>query len=51
MNKITETVLFVIIALFIAGMALYPAIKRKVKKEEPVQADARPAPGGIEQGR
>ena len=45
MNKITKTVLFVIIALFIAGMALYPAIKRKVKKEEPA-ADARPAPGG-----
>ncbi|GHT53516.1 MexH family multidrug efflux RND transporter periplasmic adaptor subunit [Bacteroidia bacterium] len=41
MNKITKIVLFVIIALFIAGMAFYPTIKRKFKKEEATQPTAR----------
>lgn len=34
MNKITKIVLFIIIALFIAGMAFYPTIKKNVKKED-----------------
>ncbi|MDR1609880.1 MAG: efflux RND transporter periplasmic adaptor subunit [Candidatus Symbiothrix sp.] len=42
MNKITKIVLFVIIALFIVGMALYPTIKRKVKKEETAQVATHP---------
>ena len=42
MNKITKIVLFVIILLFIAGMAFYPAIKRKIKKEETSQGTTRP---------
>jgi membrane fusion protein (multidrug efflux system) len=46
MNKITKIVLFVIIALFIAGMAFYPTIKKKVKKEETAQGTDRPGPFG-----
>ncbi|MDR2621689.1 MAG: efflux RND transporter periplasmic adaptor subunit [Dysgonamonadaceae bacterium] len=42
MNKGTKIVLFVIIALFIAGMALYPTIKRKIKKEEVTPVATRP---------
>ena len=46
MNKITKIVLFVVIAFFIAGMAFYPTIKKKVKKnEETSQETTRPAPG------
>ncbi|MDR0769365.1 MAG: efflux RND transporter periplasmic adaptor subunit [Dysgonamonadaceae bacterium] len=42
MNKFTKIVLFIIIALFIAGMALYPVIKRRIKKDDAPQASARP---------
>jgi membrane fusion protein (multidrug efflux system) len=42
MNKVTKIVLFVIIACFLAGMAFYPMIKKKVKKEEDTPAAARP---------
>jgi len=47
MNKITRIILFVIIALFIAGMAFYPTIKQKVKKEETSQAASRPGSGRV----
>ncbi|MDR0733577.1 MAG: efflux RND transporter periplasmic adaptor subunit [Dysgonamonadaceae bacterium] len=34
MNKVTKIVLFIIIACFLAGMAVYPTLKKKFKKEE-----------------
>jgi membrane fusion protein (multidrug efflux system) len=34
MNKITKIILFVLIALFILGMALYPAFSKRIKKEQ-----------------
>ncbi|MDR1631512.1 MAG: efflux RND transporter periplasmic adaptor subunit [Dysgonamonadaceae bacterium] len=43
MNKVTKIVLFVIIAFFLAGIVFYPAIKKKVKKEDAVQGTTRPA--------
>lgn len=43
MNKVTKIVLFVIIAFFfLAGIVFYPAIKKKVGKEEAVEGTARP---------
>jgi membrane fusion protein (multidrug efflux system) len=42
MNKVTKIVLFVIIALFLAGMAFYPTIKKKIKKEDMSQGTTRP---------
>jgi membrane fusion protein (multidrug efflux system) len=34
MNKTTKIILFVIIALFIAGMAFFPTIKKWLNKDE-----------------
>jgi membrane fusion protein (multidrug efflux system) len=34
MNKLTRNILFIIIALLITGMALYPVISKKIKKEK-----------------
>lgn len=42
MNKVTKIVLFVIIAFFLAGIVFYPAIKKKVGKEEAAEAATRP---------
>jgi len=42
MNKSTKIILFSVIALLIAGMALYPTIKKKLNKEEMPQEAAGP---------
>ncbi|MDR0542254.1 MAG: efflux RND transporter periplasmic adaptor subunit [Dysgonamonadaceae bacterium] len=49
MNKTTRILLFAIIVLFIAGMALYPVLSRRLKKEEPskeITNAPAPRPGG-----
>ena len=47
MNKSTKVILFSVIALLIAGMALYPTIKKKFFKEETPQEGVSPrGPGG-----
>jgi membrane fusion protein (multidrug efflux system) len=50
MNKTTRIILFVIIALLIVGMALYPTFSKRMKtgKESPeiANASASPVPGG-----
>ena len=42
MNKSAKIILFSVIALFIAGMALYPTIKKQLKKEKIPQETANP---------
>lgn len=44
MNKTTKLVLFAIIAVFILGMALYPAITKKIKKENNLSEASAPPP-------
>ena len=49
MNKSTKIILFSVIGLLIAGIALYPAIKKQLKKEntpEDASGSGRPAGGG-----
>ena len=47
MNKSTKIVLFSVIALFIAGMALYPTLKKQLKKEDaPREAEGSRGPSG-----
>jgi len=45
MSKITKIVLFIIIALFIAGMAFYPSIKKRIAKEGTSQETPRSGSG------
>ncbi|MCL1934467.1 MAG: efflux RND transporter periplasmic adaptor subunit [Candidatus Azobacteroides sp.] len=49
MNKSTKIILFSVIALFIAGMALYPAVKKQLKKENTSLKTS--APAGASGGR
>jgi membrane fusion protein (multidrug efflux system) len=42
MNKSAKIILFTIIAIFIAGMALYPTIKKKLAKNDESKEVARP---------
>ena len=47
MNKSTKIILFSVIALLIAGMALYPTIKKQLKNEKaPNEATGSKGPGG-----
>lgn len=47
MNKSTKIILFSVIALFIAGMALYPAIKKQIGKEKtPGEVAGQRSPSG-----
>lgn len=46
MDKSTRIVVFSAIALLIAGMALYPRIKKHFRKEESAQQAPSPSPGG-----
>lgn len=44
MNKTTRVILFVIIALFIAGMALYPTLSKRMNKEDKAPSEIVNAP-------
>ncbi|MDR2805076.1 MAG: efflux RND transporter periplasmic adaptor subunit [Dysgonamonadaceae bacterium] len=49
MNKTTRILLFAIIVLFIAGMALYPVFSKKIRREKPaddITNAPAPRPGG-----
>lgn len=46
MNKVTKIVLLTVITLFLAGMAFYPVIKKKITKDGDSPSATRPSPFG-----